>query len=75
MPTITRSTVLDAAHAALGRAVHDLDPHLLSLPTPGTEWTVAQVVEHAVIDQGIRASAVAAVEPPGGDAFAPAGNP
>ena len=75
MPTITRSTVLDAAHAALRRAVHDLDPHLLSLPTPGTEWTVAQVVEHAVIDQGIRASAATAVEPSEGGAFAPAGKP
>jgi uncharacterized protein (TIGR03086 family) len=65
--------VLEAAHAALRRATRDLPPGALTAPTPCTEWTVAQVVEHAVLDQGIWASCVGGAEPPEGDAFAPSG--
>jgi uncharacterized protein (TIGR03086 family) len=67
------TAILDAAHDALRRATANLTPELLGSSTPCTEWTVAQVTEHAVLDQAIWAAAVSGGTPPEGDAFAPTG--
>ena len=67
--------LLTAAHAALREATTGLTSDQLTAPTPCAEWTVAQVVEHAVLDQGIWATAVGGAPPVSGDAFAPSGAP
>jgi len=47
----TSFPVLDRAHAALRQAVAPLTAADLDRPTPCTEWTVAQVLQHAAGDQ------------------------
>lgn len=74
MTIVHRNSTLDRAHRALQRAVDLLDPESLRLPTPCDRWTVAQVLEHAVLDQRIWAGVVGDGAPPDGDAFAPSGD-
>jgi uncharacterized protein (TIGR03086 family) len=74
MTTADAFPVLAAAHAALRSAVAGLAGADLGRPSPCSEWTVAQALQHAVLDQGIWAASAAGAPPPKGDAFAPSGD-
>ncbi len=54
MNEITRTgwDVLDEARAMLRAAVAGVPADGWQRPTPCTEWTVAQVLQHAALDQG-----------------------
>ncbi|MFJ6392428.1 TIGR03086 family metal-binding protein [Streptomyces sp. NPDC091972] len=65
--------VLDASHEALRTAVRAVPADGWDLPTPSTEWTVAQVLQHAVGDQIGFAAALTGEPGPGFDPFAPSG--
>jgi uncharacterized protein (TIGR03086 family) len=64
---------LRQAHRALRAAVAAITPEDLARATPCACWTVAQVIEHAVLDQGVWAHAVGGPAPPRRDPFAPTG--
>ena len=68
-----RWTVLRQAHQALRTAVAAITREELSRATPCDCWAVAQVIEHAVLDQGVWAHAVGGPAPPRRDPFAPTG--
>ncbi|HEY5821576.1 MAG TPA: TIGR03086 family metal-binding protein [Propionibacteriaceae bacterium] len=73
---MNRSTtwpVLDTALTALSTVIDGLEEGHLQQPTPCSEWSVAQVIEHAVLDQLIWASQIIGTPGPTGDAFAPTG--
>lgn len=63
--------VLDRAHAALRAAVAGTRSDQWTRPTPCAEWTVAQVVQHAVGDQQAYAGALTGSGYPEDDPFAP----
>jgi len=66
-------TVLDRAHAALRAAVAPLTSADLDRPTPCSQWTVAQVLQHAAGDQLGFAAAITGHGGPAEDPFAPSG--
>ncbi len=66
--------ILETSFRALRTAVAGVDDDARALATPCAQWNVAQVIEHAVLDQGIWAAAVGAVPAPDGNAFAPTGD-
>jgi len=73
---MTESTtwpVLDTALEMLRSATSALTPEQYDKATPCVDWSAAQVVEHAALDQLIWASIVGHSPAPDGDAFAPTG--
>ena len=72
-PTATSWMVLDQALDALELAVAGVTADAWSRPTPCSEWSVRQVVEHAAGDQHAWAAAVGAAHGPAYDPFAPSG--
>lgn len=73
---MTESTgwpVLDTALGMLRSAASSLTPAAYDRPTPCLDWSAAQVLEHAALDQLIWASRVGPSPAPEGDAFAPTG--
>jgi uncharacterized protein (TIGR03086 family) len=73
---MTQSTgwpVLDTALGMLRSAASSLTPAAYDRLTPCLEWSAAQVLEHAALDQLIWASQVGPAPAPEGDAFAPTG--
>jgi uncharacterized protein (TIGR03086 family) len=71
--TFTGWAVLDEARAMLRAAVAGVAADGWQLPTPCSEWNVAQVLQHAALDQRAWAAAVAGTEGPGENPFAPSG--
>lgn len=71
--TTTTWTILDRAHTALRAATAALTEADLARPTPCTEWTVAQVLQHAAGDQRAYAAAITGADGPTEDPFAPSG--
>ncbi|MGC5166059.1 TIGR03086 family metal-binding protein [Luteimicrobium sp. DT211] len=69
----TSFPVLDRAHAALVSVAAGIGPDQLAAPTPCSDWTVAQVLQHAAGDQRAYAQAITGTEGPDGDPFAPSG--
>ncbi|MDH6514243.1 uncharacterized protein (TIGR03086 family) [Streptomyces sp. SAI-135] len=65
--------VLDASHEALRTAVRAVPADGWHLPTPCTDWTVAQVFQHAVGDQIGYAAALTGEPGPDFNPFAPSG--
>ncbi|MEU8616036.1 maleylpyruvate isomerase N-terminal domain-containing protein, partial [Actinoplanes sp. NPDC048791] len=74
MNATTTWTVLDRAHAALRDATTALADADLGRPTPCTEWTVAQVLQHAAGDQLAYVAAIIGHGGPADDPFAPSGS-
>jgi uncharacterized protein (TIGR03086 family) len=72
--TTTTWTVLDHAHTALRTAVAGVRPQDWTLPTPCSEWTVTQVLQHAAGDQLGFAAAITGGPGPSWDPFAPSGH-
>jgi len=70
----TSFPVLDRAHAALVAVAAGVDSHQLTAPTPCSDWTVAQVLQHAAGDQRAYALAITGTDGPDGDPFAPSGD-
>ena len=56
---LTGWDVLDEARAALRAVVAGVPAGDWRQPTPCTEWTALQVLQHAALDQGVWASAIA----------------
>ena len=75
MNEITRTgwDVLDQARARLRAAVAGVPADGWQRPTPCTEWTVAQVLQHAALDQGAWAAVISGTQPSGENPFAPSG--
>jgi uncharacterized protein (TIGR03086 family) len=71
--TLTGWDVLDEARAALRAVVAGVPAGDWRQPTPCTEWTALQVLQHAALDQGVWASAIAGTQPSGENPFAPSG--
>ncbi len=65
--------VLATSHRALAGAVAGMKDEHLSASTPCSEWTVAQVVQHAAADQRAYAAALGVGPGPTYDPFAPSG--
>ena len=65
--------VLDEARALLLATVAGVPADGWQRPTPCTEWTVRQVLQHAALDQEVWAAAVGGTEPSGENPFAPSG--
>ncbi|NKY89900.1 TIGR03086 family metal-binding protein [Nocardia veterana] len=65
--------VLADAHRALADVVAGIGTAELELPTPCSQWTVAQVVQHAAGDQLAYAAALGVGTGPAYDPFAPSG--
>jgi uncharacterized protein (TIGR03086 family) len=66
-------TILDQAHHALRTAVAGVPTGGWDRPTPCSEWTVAQVLQHAAGDQMGFAAALTGGPGPAYDPFAPSG--
>jgi uncharacterized protein (TIGR03083 family) len=75
MNEITRTgwDVLDEARTLLRAAVAGVPADGWQGPTPCTEWTVAQVLQHAALDQGAWAAVISGTQPSGENPFAPTG--
>jgi len=75
MNEITRTgwDVLDQARTRLRAAVAGVPADGWQRPTPCTEWTVAQVLQHAALDQGAWAAVISGTQPSGENPFAPSG--
>jgi len=75
MNEITRTgwDVLDAARALLRAAAAGVPADDWQRPTPCTEWTVAQVLQHAALDQGAWAAVISGTQPSGENPFTPSG--
>lgn len=71
--TPTPWAILDAAHSALRTAAAAVRPDQLQRPTPCSEWTVAQVLQHAAGDQQAYAAVLGEGGFPAYDPFAPSG--
>lgn len=69
----TTWTILDTAHAALRDTVTTVRPDQWDHPTPCTDWTVAQVLQHAAGDQQAYASVLGEGDLPAYDPFTPDG--
>jgi len=75
MNEITRTgwDVLDEARTLLRAAVAGVPADGWQRPTPCTEWTTAQVLQHAALDQGVWAAVISGTQPSGENPFAPTG--
>jgi uncharacterized protein (TIGR03086 family) len=75
MNEITRTgwNVLDEARTLLHGAVAGVAADGWQRPTPCTEWTAAQVLQHAALDQGAWAAVISGTQAPGENPFAPTG--
>jgi uncharacterized protein (TIGR03086 family) len=71
--TLTGWNVLDEARDMLRAAVAGVPADGWQRPTPCTEWNVAQVLQHAALDQRAWGAAVGGTEMPGENPFAPPG--
>ena len=71
--TLTGWHVLDEGRAMLRAAVAGVPADGWQRPTPCTEWNVAQVLQHAALDQRVWAAMLAGTEMPGENPFAPSG--
>ncbi|GAA1671238.1 hypothetical protein GCM10009830_16540 [Glycomyces endophyticus] len=71
----TQWNLLTEAHAALLDVVKGVKAEDWNRPTPCSEWTVAQVLQHAVGDQLGFASAITGGDGPSWNPFAPSGEP
>jgi uncharacterized protein (TIGR03086 family) len=69
----TRWTTLDRAHAALTSVAGNLTTDDLQRSTPCTDWTVAQVLQHAAGDQLAYVAAITGQGGPTENPFAPSG--
>jgi len=69
----TSFPVLDRAHAALASVAAGVAADQLAAPTPCSDWTVAQVLQHAAGDQRAYAQAITGSGGPDSDPFAPSG--
>jgi uncharacterized protein (TIGR03086 family) len=76
MNEITRTgwDVLDEARAMLRAAAAGVPADGWQRPTPCTEWNVAQVLQHAALDQGAWAAVISGTQPSGENPFAPSGD-
>jgi uncharacterized protein (TIGR03086 family) len=70
---MTRWTVIDHAHEALWSAVRGVPADAWDRPTPCTEWTTAQVLQHAAGDQLGYAATITGGPLPAEDPFQPSG--
>jgi len=73
--TTTEWALLAEAHTALLDVVRGVKADDWNRPTPCSEWTVAQVLQHAVGDQLGFAAAITGGEGPSWNPFAPTGEP
>jgi hypothetical protein len=75
MNEITRTgwDVLDEARTLLRAAVAGVSADGWQRPTPCSEWTAAQVLQHAALDQGAWAAVISGTQPSGENPFAPSG--
>ncbi|MDL4820802.1 TIGR03086 family metal-binding protein [Actinomadura opuntiae] len=71
--TISGWNLLDTAHEALRSTVRGISAADLDRPTPCSEWTVAQVLQHATGDQLAYAAAITGGPGPDFNPFAPSG--
>ncbi len=69
----TSFPVLDRAHAALAAVAAGVAADQLAAPTPCSDWTVTQVLQHAAGDQRAYALAITGQDGPATDPFAPSG--
>ncbi|MFC8731178.1 TIGR03086 family metal-binding protein [Luteimicrobium sp. NPDC057192] len=69
----TSFPVLDRAHAALAAVAAGVSADQLTAPTPCSDWTVAQVLQHAAGDQRAYAQAITGSDGPTSDPFDPSG--
>jgi len=76
MNEITRTgwDVLDEARAMLRAAAAGVPADGWQRPTPCTEWNVAQVLQHAALDQGAWGAVISGTQPSGENPFAPSGD-
>lgn len=65
--------VLDEARAMLRAAVAAVADGGWQAPTPCSEWTAVQVLQHAALDQAVWGAMVAGAQPSGENPFAPSG--
>ncbi|GAA0214156.1 hypothetical protein GCM10009527_007430 [Actinomadura nitritigenes] len=72
--TVSGWTVLDTAHEALRSTVRGITAADLDRPTPCSEWTVAQVLQHAAGDQLAYAASITGGPGPDFNPFAPSGS-
>jgi uncharacterized protein (TIGR03086 family) len=70
---LTGWDVLDEARAMLRGAAAGVGPDGWSRPTPCTQWTVAQVLQHAALDQRVWGAVLAGSGMPEDNPFAPSG--
>ena len=70
---LTGWDVLDEARAMLRAAAARVGPGGWARPTPCTQWTAAQVLQHAALDQRVWGAALAGKAMPGENPFAPSG--
>src|SRR5947209_8476228 len=68
-----RWPILVEAHQILAAAVRGVPADGWGARTPCEQWSVAQVAEHAALDQLLYASSLTGAEKPAGDAFQPTG--
>jgi uncharacterized protein (TIGR03086 family) len=66
--------LLDEAYEILREAAAGVRTNQWKRPTPCADWTVAQVLQHAAMDQALYESAITGSEKPEGDAFNPTGD-
>ena len=71
--TMTGWEILDEARAMLRAAVAGVPADAWSRPTPCTEWTAAQVLQHAALDQRVWGATLAGTPRPADNPFAPSG--
>ena len=71
--TLTGWDLLDEARAMLRAAVAGVPADGWPRPTPCAEWNVAQVLQHAALDQRAWGATVGGTELPGENPFAPTG--
>jgi uncharacterized protein (TIGR03086 family) len=69
----TRWTTLDRAHVALVSVAEGVSPEHLDRPTPCSDWTVAQVLQHAAGDQLAYVAAITGQGGPTENPFTPSG--
>jgi uncharacterized protein (TIGR03086 family) len=68
-----RWDVLGESHQILRDAVAGAPADSWTLSTPCSEWNVAQVLQHAALDQLLYVSSITGTAKPDGDAFHPSG--
>jgi uncharacterized protein (TIGR03086 family) len=71
---MTAFSTLDLAHDALRRVVAGVPADAWSAPTPCSDWTVTQVLQHATGDQLAYAMFITGTGGPTFDPFAPSGH-